>query len=193
MSDKWDEVEDPDEDEEVKQTLKEQFAPKDRFNMPIPDRFLATTKGLFYEHRHHTTVKQPCPFTLGNMDRMGNSGHIYKSMYMIYMSCDSEYEAAIALLGSYPHWCKLKKCSWFQEYLIRWENERTIRDEAIARSILIRLAECGNVTAARTVYANAEKTKGKIGRPSKGGKREETDGLSELEIMLQRSAEADGD
>lgn len=190
MTDKWDEVEDPDE-EEVKQTLKQQLSPRDKYNMPIPERFLRTTKGLFYEHRHHTTVKEKAPYTLKNMDKMDCTGHVYKSMYMIYMSCDSEYEAAIVLLGSYPHWQKLKRCSWFQDYVEVWEQERNIRDEAIARSILVRLAECGNVTAARTLYANAEKTKGKIGRPTKGGSRAEGSANSVLDAMLDRSADGE--
>lgn len=190
--DKWDEVEDH-EEQEVKETIKQKLSPREKFDLPIPVRFLKTTKGLFYEHRHHTTVDEKAPYTLRNMDFTDDSGHLYKSMYMIYMGCDSEYEAAITLLGSYPHWVKLKRCSWFQDYVLTWEQERNIRDEAIARSILVRLAECGNVTAARTLFTNSEKTKGKIGRPEKGGKRQDSEGLSELEEMIFRSHEADKD
>jgi len=190
--DEWDKVDDPDEDD-VKRSLKEELSPRSIYDMPIPQRFLKTTKGLFYEHRHHTTVDEKAPYTLRNMDFMDNGGHVYQSMYMIYMNCDSEYEAAIRLLGSYPHWVKLKRCSWFQDYVQTWERERNIRDEAIARSILVKLAECGNVTAARTLFANAEKTKKKIGRPEKGGKRQDSDGLDELDEMLGRSNDADKD
>lgn len=184
----WDEVEDDEPEEKV--TLKQSLMPKELLDLPIPIRFLKTTKGLFYEHRHHTTVNEKAPYTLRTQDFIDSAGHIYRSMYMVYMKCDSEYEAAIALLGSYHHWQKLKRCSWFQDYVQSWESERNIRDEAIARSILVRLAECGNVTAARTLYANAEKTKGKIGRPTKGGQREESSGDTELEQMLQRSRDA---
>ena len=187
----WDEVEDDEPEEKV--TLKQSLMPKELLDLPIPVRFLKTTKGLFYEHRHHTTVDEKAPYTLRTQDFIDSAGHIYRSMYMVYMKCDSEYEAAIALLGSYHHWQKLKRCSWFQDYVQSWESERNIRDEAIARSILVRLAECGNVTAARTLYANAEKTKGIIGRPPKGGKREESEGESELEQMLQRSRDASKD
>lgn len=188
----WDSVEDPDE-EETKRTLKEELSPRSKYEIPIPERFLKTTKGLFYEHRHHTTVDEKAPYTLRNMDFMDTTGHIYKSMYMIYMNCDSEYEAAIRLLGSYPHWVKLKRCSWFQDYVQTWEHERNIRDEAIARTILVRLAEAGNVTAARTLFANSEKTKGKNGRPVKGGKRKDSEGISELDEMFTRSDAADKD
>lgn len=184
----WDEVDDDEPEEKV--TLKQALMPKELLDLPIPIRFLKTTKGLFYEHRHHTTVDEKAPYTLRTQDFIDSTGHIYRSMYMVYMKCDSEYEAAIALLGSYHHWKKLKRCSWFQDYVQSWESERNIRDEAIARSILVRLAECGNVTAARTLYANAEKTKGIIGRPPKGGHREESSGDTELEQMLQRSRDA---
>ena len=189
MSDNYEWEDEPEEDE-VKQSLKESLSPKSIYDLPISKRFLKTTKGLFYEHRFHTTVKEKAPYTLGNLD-FERDGHVYKSMYMIYMQCDSEYEAAIRLLGSYPHWVKLKRCSWFQDYVESWERERNIRDEAIARSTLIKLAECGNVSAARAIYSNAEKTKGKAGRPEKGGSRKDSTGVDELDEMLGRSTAAD--
>lgn len=188
--DEWKEVEDSEESEE-KISLKKALSPCVEGDMPIPIRFLKTTKGLFYEHRHHTTVNEKAPYTLRYLDFTDSKGHTYKSMYMIYMDCDSEYEAAIRLLGSYHHWLKLKRCSWFQDYVQVWEQERNIRDEAIARTILVRLAEVGNVTAAKTLYTNAEKVKGKIGRPPKGGSREESEGSDELAEMLRRSVMAE--
>lgn len=191
-SDNWDGVTDDDDEVVDTKTLKEKLMPRERYDMPIPERFLKTTKGLFYEHRHQTTVKDKAPYTLRNMDFTDAAGHLYRSMYMVYMQCDSEYEAAIELLGSYPHWKKLKRCSWFGDFVSAWEEERNIRDEAIARSILIRLAECGNVTAARTVFANVKDAKGKIGRPPKGGDRAEGVASSVLDEML-KAATSEGD
>jgi hypothetical protein len=190
--DEWDEVADPDE-EPKKQSLKEQLLPCNQYNMPIPERFCKTTKALFYEYRYQTTVTDKAPYTLRYQDFIDPEGHMYKSMYQIYMRCDSEYEAAIAILGSYPHWKKLKRCSWFHDDIERWEEERNIRDEAIARSILVTLAECGNVTAARTLFANANATKKAMGRPEKGGKRMGSTGDEELDAMLGRSKDANGD
>lgn len=189
--DEWDGVEDLDE-EPVRETLKETLLPRTQYNMPIPDRFTKTTKALFFEYRYQTTVTDKAPYTLKYQDFIDADGHMYKSMYQMYMNCDSEYEAAIKILGSFPHWKKLKRCSWFHDHIERWEDERNIRDEAIARSILVKLAETGNVTAARTLFANSKSTK-KMGRPPKGGSRQESDGLSELDQMFERSAGADGD
>lgn len=186
MSENFDNLED--EPEDIQPTLKEKLMPREAWDLPIPARFLKTTKGLFYEHRHQTTVKEKAPYTLKHMDKIDSTGHIYRSMYMIYMHCDSEYEAAITLLGSYNHWKKLKRCSWFEDVLIEWELERNIRDEAIARSILIKLAEAGNVTAARTVFANVKDTKGKTGRPPNGGERAKGTANSVLDDMLDAAS-----
>lgn len=188
----WDNLDDEEEDEPVRETIKESLMPRNKYNLPIDERFQKTTKGLFYEHRFQTTVDIPAPYTLRN-DDFERDGHVYKSMYQIYMHCDSEYEAAIQILGSYSHWNKLKRCSWFHDHIERWENERNIRDEAIARSILVKLAEAGNVTAARTLYQNSKATKKEMGRPNKGGKRQESLGTDELDEMFSRGKEADGD
>ena len=185
----------PEDDEPVRETVKESLMPKTLYNMPIPERFCTTTKAMFYEHRFQTTVKEKAPYTLRKQDKVDEkSGHVYRSMYLIYMQCDSEYEAAIKLLGSYPHWRKLKRCSWFHDHFEAWEAERNIRDEAIARSILVRLAMVGNVTAARTLYTNSkDKLRGKLGRPETGGQRKVKTGDDELDEMINRSLEADED
>lgn len=185
----------PPEDEPVRETVKESLMPKVSYDMPIPERFCTTTKAMFYEYRFQTTVTDKAPYTLGKQDRLDKDGkHLYKSMYLIYMQCDSEYEAAIKLLGSYPHWRKLKRCSWFHDHFEEWEEERNIRDEAIARSILVRLAMVGNVTAARTLYTNSNaKPKGKLGRPETGGQRQVKTGDDELDEMLSRSFKAGED
>ena len=181
--DKWDEVEDPDEPE-IKQTIKQALAPKEKCDLPIPARFLKTTKGLFYEHRHHTTVDEKAPYTLRNMDFTDNAGHLYKSMYMIYMGCDSEYEAAIKLLGNYAHWLKLKATTWFAPHLEAWNEELTLREEALARSKLVTLTEAGNVTAARTLLGNK---KNPVGKPNKSAASKDDVTVDDIDSMLRRT------
>lgn len=188
----YDYDDEPEEDAPAKETTKESLLPRRTEDLPIPKAFLKSTKGMFYKYRFQTTIKEKAPYTLRNQDFV-KDGHLYRSMYLIYMECDSEYEAAIKLLGSYPHWQKLKRCSWFHDYFEAWEAERNIRDEAIARSILVRLAMVGNVTAARTIYTNSKPVKGEKGRPPTGGQRQHISDDEKLEEMIQRSIEAGED
>lgn len=115
------------------------------------------TQALFYEYRHQSTCKTPAVYTLKDKDWEG-----CKSMYLIYMQCDSEYEAAHALLGSWTHWTKLKGTSWFASHLEKWNEERTIREEALAHKTLLDQAKEGNVTAAKALMSGTKKP----GRPA---------------------------
>lgn len=179
------------EEEDLEKSLKQRLFPCTDDELPINPGLRICTKALFYEFRHHTTSKITAPYCLKDWDYEYN-GVTYLSMYMIYMRCDSEYEAAIQLLGSYKQWCKLRECSWFIPYIERWEAERNIRDEAVARSILVALTEAGNVTAAKTVYANSNKTKAEgVGRPARSGKRSAPPINDTLDGMLNSSREAD--
>lgn len=173
------------EDDEIEKTLKEALLPKKDDELPIDIQLRHCTQSLFYEFRHKTSGKVRAPYCLKDYDYT-YGGFTYLSMYMIYMECDSEYEAGIRLLGSYSHWCRLKDTSWFAPYFERWEDERNIRDEAMARSVLISLAEAGNVTAAGKIYTNS-KSKGKSGRPAKGGKRTPAPVDESLETMIERT------
>lgn len=114
------------------------------------------TQGLFYEFRHQTTCKTPAVYTLKDKDWEG-----CKSMYLIYMQCDSEYEAAQVLLGSWTHWNKLKATSWFATHLEKWNEERTIREESLAHKALLSQTKRGNVTAAKALLSGTKKP----GRP----------------------------
>ena len=87
-------------------------------------------------------------YTLKEFDYQG-----YPSMYKIFISCDTEYEAAIKLLGSYKHWKKLCKAVFFQEYIEEWREERKMMEEALAHTAIIRSTEEGNVSAARSIMA----------------------------------------
>jgi hypothetical protein len=47
-----------------------------------------------------------------------------KSAYKIYITCITEYDAAIKLVGSWSHWNKLLNCKPFMEYLEGWRKEQ---------------------------------------------------------------------
>lgn len=152
--------------------------------LPIDQKLVGLTKALFFENRHNTTVKTTAPYCLKANDHELN-GVVYKSMYLIYMSCDSEYEAAIKLLGNYRHWTKLKRCTWFMPYVEEWNAELTLRESALAKSKLVALTEAGNVTAARTLL-NTKKIAG-VGKPKSQGKRTSDIIPGDLEEMLERT------
>lgn len=131
------------------------------------------TQALFYEFRFQTKCED-APYTLGEFDHKG-----HKSMYQIYMGCDSEYEAAQKLLGSWKHWERLSECGWFKEYLEKWRDERQIREAALGKKVLIEKAEEGFVPAAKALLELAGKRK--AGRPTK------------LEVTEERKKQANMD
>ena len=104
------------------------------------------TKALFMELSESPDVYPPL-FTLKDYDHNG-----FPSLYKLYMQYDSEYEAALQILGSWPHWKELCKCSWFKPYRNTWEAERLERDKAVAKKQLLNSALEGNVTAQRILY-----------------------------------------
>lgn len=174
------------EEEDEYQTRKQQLLPKHDDELPIDPAFRHMTKGMFYEFRHQSTSELTPIFTLKPYDFTDVHGNTYASVYLLYMECDSEYEAAIKILGSYNHWKKLARAGWFSSYLEEWEAERNIRDEAIARSTLIAAAEAGNVTAANSIYKNSKKADSKVGRPTTA-KRNKTGGTKgAVDTMLKR-------
>lgn len=172
-------------EDDTEKTLKQTLLPKKDDELPIDIQLRHCTQALFYEFRHKTSGKVRAPYCLKDYD-YSYGGFTYLSMYMIYMECDSEYEAGIKLLGSYGHWNKLKETAWFTPYFERWEAERNIRDEAMARSVLISLAEAGNVTAAGKIFNNS-KSKGNSGRPRKGGSRKPAPVHESLDSMIERT------
>ncbi len=176
----------PDTIYDVKEVNKLALRPKVGDELPIPQELVGCTKALFQEYRHNTTVLVDAPYCLKPNDHE-YKGTIYKSMYLIYMSCDSEYEAAIKLLGNYRHWTKLKRCTWFLPHVEEWNAELVLRESALAKSKLVMLTEAGNVTAARTLL-NDKKVAGiKVGKPKSKGKRTSDIEPGDIEEMLERT------
>lgn len=120
------------------------------------------TQGLFVEWVYQTGFTV-FPYTLKDYDHKGCA-----SMYKIYMSHDTEYEAAQELVGSWKHWLKLCECTWFQKYIVAWRKERDVRDNAIGKKVLIEQALDGSITAAKTLF-DIGRIQSK-GRPSKQDK-----------------------
>ncbi len=163
---------------------KQSLQPKVGDALPISQALIGCTKALFFENRFQTTVTEPAPYCLKSNDHEFD-GVVYRSMYLIYMSCDSEYEAAIKLLGNFQHWTKLKRCTWFLPYVEEWNAEIVLREAALAKSKLVTLTQNGNVTAARTLL-NTKKVAG-AGKPQGKGKRTTDIIPGDLEEMLERT------
>lgn len=100
------------------------------------------------------------------------------SAYLIYMYSDSEYEAAMKLVGSWNHWqrlCEIKPFmegprankhfanTWSWTGLTDWRIEKETREKSLAYNQLKTSAEEGNVQAQKLLF---EGTGGKRGRPS---------------------------
>lgn len=173
----------PIEEQEPRVVNKTSLLPKVGNALPIPKELVGCTQALFFEYRHQTTSGVIAPYCLKPNDHE-YQGRIYRSMYLEYISCDSEYEAAIKILGNYAHWLKLKATSWFSVYLEDWNAELTLREEALARSKLVTLTENGNVTAARTLLGNK---KAPVGKPVKKGTRKDDLHIDDLDSMLERT------
>lgn len=117
------------------------------------------TQSLFIEYKRDDCKVDFYPYTLKERDHNGAI-----SMYRVYMECETEYEAALKTLNSWKHWQILCKAPCFREHISKWREEREIREAAIGKSVLIKAAEDGNVTAAKSLIEYANKRK--AGRPS---------------------------
>lgn len=174
----------PEKSWDIPEVDKLSLRPKVGNALPIAQRLVGCTKALFYEHRHQTTVEMDAPYCLKANDHEFK-GVVYKSMYLIYMSCDSEYEAAIKLLGNYQHWTKLKRCTWFLPYVEEWNAELVLRESALAKSKLVTLTEAGNVTAARTLLNGKKIAGAKVGKPKSKGIRKDDVVPGTIDEMLE--------
>lgn len=147
----------------------------------ISDQGHYLTQGLFYEFRHQTKNFN-APYNLKERDHKDS-----KSMYQIYMDCETEYEAAQVLLGSWKHWEILCKAPFFVPEIEKWREERAIREQALAKKVLLEQTRDGNVTAAKSVL---DSHKRKAGRPSKQeveGERRRQAGLeSKVSSIVER-------
>lgn len=113
----------------------------------VPDKLHRATQALFWENRHACRWKERDfypPYNLGKRDHDDTL-----SMCQIYYQCSSEYEAAMVLLGDYDHWERLCNCNWFKKHIDKWREEKLRRDKALGRSMIVELAQSGNLAAAK--------------------------------------------
>lgn len=146
------------------------------YSMPGADRSaLKDTLGryrtnLFYEFNKTRHDDYPPVYTMREDTWKG-----LPSAYLIYMYSDSEYEAAMKLVGSWHHWERLLKSRPFCEGmdngeqwvgLNAWREEKELKDQAHAYNQLKTSAAAGNVQAQKMIF-DGKKTATKRGRPSK--------------------------
>lgn len=155
----------------------------------LPECYRGKTRSLFWEHRfvNNGAAQNPPVFNLMGYDHNGTL-----SLEKLYLKYNTEYDAAIAILGSWPHWKKLCKCKWFKPYKEAWDEERKTRDEALARTTLLVEAEKGNVSAARALLAKENNSKKNTttgaGRPNNKQALTDSDPRDEeqLDSMIKR-------
>lgn len=129
------------------------------------------TQSLFYEFNN-----PDAPYTLRDTDFTNRKGKTYTSMAEIYRNSVDEYDAAIKLLGSWPHWEMLLKLDWFMngtevggtifEGVKAWREEMSKRDASKAKEQLQKAAVEGNIAAQKYLHDQSGKVKG-AGRPEK--------------------------
>jgi len=121
------------------------------------------TKTLFYDMCGVAArEKHQPPFTLHEID-ITKEGVEYKSLYKIYMAALDEYTFVTETLGSMSHWEKLQKSVWFREGyrqhrgVAAWKEDMRLRDESLARKVLLTAAKEGDVSAAKKLFDMTKK------------------------------------
>lgn len=124
---------------------------------------------IFYEFNKSRHEDYPPLYTMRE-----ESVRNLPSAYLIYMTSENEYEAAMKLVGSWAHWNKLLKCKPFINGsedsgiwtgIAEWRKEKEIRDKALAYNQLKVSAAQGNVTAQKIIF-DGDKKSATRGRPS---------------------------
>jgi hypothetical protein len=131
------------------------------------------TKGLFYE----TTLPEERPifgtkWTLKEKDLVVID-KTYTSMKRVYLEMEdvTEYDFAIATLGSYKHWERLVESPIIRKHIDQWRKELNLKLKARAMKSIIRSATEDEKLSFQAMKYLADNEyldkKGKRGRPSK--------------------------
>lgn len=132
------------------------------------------TQSLFLETIQKAQhEKYPAVYTLCEKEQWDYRHNIWlPSAKQVYIQSNSEYEAAIKLVGSIEHWNMLLNNDWFVdgidgEYqwtsLSQWKQEQDMRKISLAESVLISQAMQGDTNAAKFIIMGPKK----VGRPDK--------------------------
>ena len=117
----------------------------------VPKNLHRATMALFWEMRHKCHAKKRGLVAVYNMSMKDHDDTL--SFPQLYFQCESDYEAAMVLLGSWKHWEKLTGTTWFAEKLGQWKEEKVQRDKAHARAKIKELANSGNLSACKFIAA----------------------------------------
>jgi hypothetical protein len=131
------------------------------------------TKGLFYELTLPEERKiMGTSWTLKENDLKAD-GMVYKSMKRVYLEMEdvTEYDFAMATLGSFKHWERVTESPILTKHITQWRKELNLKLKARAmRSIIKAATEDEKVSFQAMKYLAdneyLDKT-GKRGRPSK--------------------------
>ncbi len=141
------------------------------------------TNSLFWEARF---MKKPGSTFIPVYNLSDKDHDNTLSMYNIFMSKDTEYEAGMYLLGSWEHWQTLCGSTFFEKHITKWREERITREEALAHGVLLVNAREGNITAARTLLLDSRKIQ-KAGRPTNQQVAKAANAAVELDSFLVES------
>ena len=119
---------------------------------------------LFFETiRPAQFKKYPPVYTLQETDAWVPTWDIWvPSAKLIYILSDSEYEAAMKLVDSIEHWEMLIANDWFihgidKDYrwtgVGQWRQEQQARKQSVGESALLKMAQDGNVAAAKALMS----------------------------------------
>lgn len=131
------------------------------------------TKGLFFE----TTIPEEreifnTKWTLKEEDHEHN-GKIYLSMKRVYIEMEdvTEYEFAMATLGSYKHWERVLESPIIRPHVDQWRKELNLKLKARAMKSIIKSATEDEKLSFQAMKYLADNEyldkKNKRGRPSK--------------------------
>lgn len=130
---------------------KERWEAATRGEIHVPKDMNRATAAMFWEKRHEARLKQRGKKPLFNLSMRDHDDTL--SFPQLYYQCDSDYEAAMVILGSFEHWQRLCKAPWFAEKLAQWQEEKALRDVAHGRAKIRELADKGNLAACKFLAA----------------------------------------
>ena len=113
----------------------------------VPKNMRRATLALFWEKRHECRWKERGITPLFNLSLKDHDDTL--SFPQLYFQCESDYEAAMVILGSWKHWELLTGRPWFAELLAKWQEEKQRRDVAHARAKIKELVNKGNLPACK--------------------------------------------
>lgn len=143
------------------------------------------TKGLFYELTLPEDRKiMGTSWTLKEHDLQAD-GMIYKSMKRVYLEMEdvTEYDFAMATLGSFKHWERVVESPILIKHITQWRKELNLKLKARAMRSIIKAATEDEKLSFQAMKYLADNEyldkKAKRGRPSK----------DEIKAELQREVE----